>query len=360
MKNSVSDNEFNMPGKETGSVALNAQEDTCTREYDPPGSEYGFPSPQEEKMDTSRRKRRNFLTVGAVVMTVVAIESANGYDLLGHDIFNDSASGYYEEDFPVDDMNGGENADKVFPRLSNLIPGGGADASRQYQEYMQVTYAGSVVYLYSLNRISVTSSDTELMNRYQGVSFDPDSNTLTLNHVQVPEASVIVNYMGNGFTIRLIGENELEHIETRGWGYGGSLTITGSGSLILNKEQTASSGIQIDAEFSETCLMIDSGVRLEVYGQENQGSVTSAIIVNNTSAEKGIYYLEPLTMYGAVRSDGYEIKDFADRASYFYLNGKDVDLGKMSEKELESESKRFHDFRLIDESGQGGSHVIFE
>lgn len=396
-----------MPGREVESAALNAQEDTDTREYDPPGSEYGFPLSQKTEEYVPRRRRRNFLTVGAVVVTAVVLESANGYDILGYDLFNSSSSGYYDEHYADfyypeddepeekssgekkdsgddtekdtgndskgnpweksesstedtgDDTESTEKADKKFPKLSNLMPGGWVEFSQNYKEYMQVTYAGNIVYLYSHNGISVTS-DTELLDRFEGVSYDPDSNTLTLDHVKVPEASIITNYMGNGFTIRLIGENELEQINTWGWGYGGSLTITGTGSLVLNREQTASSGIWMDAEFSETCLMIDSGVRLEVYGQENQESAVSAIVINNTSAEKGIYYLEPLTMSGAVRSDGYEIMDFAERASYFYLYGKGVDLSKMSEKELERERKLFHDFLLIDENGSSGSHVVFE
>ena len=88
-----------MPGKEVDSAALNAQEDTNTREYDPPGSEYGFPSSQKTEEYIPRRRQRNFLTVGAVVVTAVVLESANGYDILGYDLFNSSSSGYYDEHY---------------------------------------------------------------------------------------------------------------------------------------------------------------------------------------------------------------------------------------------------------------------
>ena len=91
-----------------------------------------------------------------------------------------------------------------------------------------------------------------------GASYDEATNTLTLNNYTGEFLNV--NLMGNGFKLRLVGENELKGIVVWGFMYGGSLTITGDGKLTINHTNTP--GIRMECESSASCLMIDSNVTL--------------------------------------------------------------------------------------------------
>ncbi len=117
-----------------------------------------------------------------------------------------------------------------------------------------------------------------------GISYDPETNTLTLNNYH--GAGISANLLGNGFTVELIGENELTQ-DFMVWGFytGGSITFTGTGSLIINSSFTQEVGLNVIGEYSESCVMIDSGVTLDIFGK------TNAMQVLNTSAEKAVWYL---------------------------------------------------------------------
>lgn len=84
-------------------------------------------------------------------------------------------------------------------------------------------------------------SDTK--TTIKGVSYDKKTNTLTLDNCNVPH--IEVNEMGDDFTIKLIGNNTVTLLVVWGYGYGGSATFTGNGTLngkaiYLNAEKTKS------------------------------------------------------------------------------------------------------------------------
>nr|MCR4727745.1 hypothetical protein [Lachnospiraceae bacterium] len=120
----------------------------------------------------------------------------------------------------------------------------------------------------------------------QGASYDPATNTLTLENFT--GRMIEANMMGNGFKIKLVGENHLDEIVVWGFGYGGSVTFTGDGSLTLYNP--GGKALVLEAEDSESCIMIDKGVSLDIYGDYG------AVWVSRTTAKKGLYYLEPLVM----------------------------------------------------------------
>ena len=97
--------------------------------------------------------------------------------------------------------------------------------------------------------------------------------------------------MGNGFKLKLVGDNELTGIVVWGFMYGGSLTITGDGKLTLNGSG-GTPAIRLECENSPSCLMIDSNVTIEIKG----GSGNVAVI--DSTLDKGIYYLKPLEVIG--------------------------------------------------------------
>ena len=118
----------------------------------------------------------------------------------------------------------------------------------------------------------------------EGISYDPSTNTLTLNNYH--GGTIFANLLGNSFTVELIGENELtEDFEIWGFYTGGSVHFTGSGSLAINTSRSMQVGLILIGEYSPSCIMIDSSVTLDIY------AAATVIEVQNTSAEKAIYLL---------------------------------------------------------------------
>ncbi len=118
-----------------------------------------------------------------------------------------------------------------------------------------------------------------------GASYDEATNTLTLTNFTGDYLNA--NLMGNGFKLKLVGDNKLKGIVVWGFMYGGSLTITGDGKLTLTGVN-GEPAIKLECENSPSCLMIDSNVTIEIKG----GSGNVAVI--DSTLDKGIYYLKPL------------------------------------------------------------------
>ena len=210
---------------------------------------------------------------------------------------------------------GGEKADDAFPILSNLEPNGpaplldfenggfarGADGevirAAYNEEYIRVN--GNNDYLYAgtaYTSVGITATNVP------GASYDLASNTLTLNNYTGDMLNV--NLMGNGFTVELIGENRLDCLVVWGWMYGGSVKFTGNGSLTIANDDPGVNngfGIFLNAEGSQSCIMVDSDVTLDVSGVEG------ALLVYGTTMEKAVYYLKPLALSEGTRmgSDPY-------------------------------------------------------
>ena len=131
----------------------------------------------------------------------------------------------------------------------------------------------------------------------RGAHYDADTNTLTLTDFDGGDLALEANLMGNNFTIELHGENRLSRIRVWGWYFGGSLTITGDGSLAVNDTQTSGVGLYMECEFSPSCLMIDRNVTVDIYGSPDIEN-SAALYIYATTFEGGIYALQPQQMEG--------------------------------------------------------------
>nr|MBQ6241076.1 hypothetical protein [Lachnospiraceae bacterium] len=131
----------------------------------------------------------------------------------------------------------------------------------------------------------------------RGAHYDADTNTLTLTDFDGGDLALEANLMGNNFTIELHGENRLSRIRVWGWYFGGSLTITGDGSLAVNDTQTSGVGLYMESEFSPSCLMIDRDVTVDIYGSPDIEN-SAALYIYATTFEGGIYALQPQQMEG--------------------------------------------------------------
>ncbi|MBR5410917.1 MAG: hypothetical protein IK104_09600 [Clostridia bacterium] len=217
---------------------------------------------------------------------------------------------YYDLEIPLPDKENGEEPepilyDDAFPPLPNLAPqtydiqGYG---SEHYIRFMDGDYDN---WKYLIAGTYWTESEGHPISTVPGASYDLATNTLTLNNFTGP--ALDVNLMGNGFTINLIGVNRLAGLQVWGFMYGGSVTITGSGTLILNEGSANSMGLVMNAEWSQSCLMIDREATLEVYGSEQ------AIGIFDTTMPKSIYFLKPVQMTG---SRGYQTGSDMEEGTY--------------------------------------------
>ncbi len=164
-----------------------------------------------------------------------------------------------------------------------------------------------------LENIYVNRNQTQSVITEPGLSYNQRTNTLTLNNYH--GAGISANMMGNSFTVKLIGENVLTQ-DLIVWGFytAGSIRFTGNGSLSINSSLAAPVGLNLECEFSESCIMIEEGVTLDIYG------ATYALLVNATEADKGVYLLSSDPIPGIRQAVMQEIDpdvDFVSQRKHF-------------------------------------------
>lgn len=139
---------------------------------------------------------------------------------------------------------------------------------------------------------------------YKEISYDLKTNTLTLNSASYPYYSIIANEMGDDFKIKLVGNNELLSLTVWGYGWGGSLKITGNGSLTLNSKKMDACPIIMMAEGTAAKLVVDASATLTM--NLNQAD-DAFVLISETSVEKNAIELN-----GNVKSkteiDSYELQ----------------------------------------------------
>ncbi|MBS7263101.1 MAG: hypothetical protein KIG36_05790 [Eubacteriales bacterium] len=273
---------------------------TSSREYDQASGKAGKADEAEVKEDRHKKLKMTLLKpVIAVVATVSIASAAGGYSILTGEPLDDFSKDDYwwhQKSHYSEYM---EMADDAFPTLTNLEPNGevpGYGVINEEYILLRSENKEDTKTIVSGSAYASTDENGEVYNptdKVPGVSYDSASNTLTLENYSGPLLEV--NMMGNGFKICLIGENTLEGVLVWGFHYGGSVTFIGSGKLTVTKK-----GILLRAEGSESCVMIDRGVKLDITGED------SPILVEGISSSrglKGLYYLSPLSMTKGCRRD---------------------------------------------------------
>lgn len=232
------------------------------------------------------------------------------------------------EPTPVPTPEPGGDWDDAFPKLDNMVPdfaGNYAWSGDGSEEYVRIIETGNSDYTFlEMGGVwgTMTGEDGRpySVKPIDGAEYDMTTNTLTLTNFT--GEAIDVNLMGNGFTIRLEGENHLQNITVWGAMYGGSLTITGPGSLTVDAGENGAA-LVLNAEASGSCIMIDRDATVELYG-------ACAIFVGDTTLEKGLWYLMPIDMTGGSMA----------------LAG-------------EAEDGSYRSFISVDENGEPAKHVSF-
>ena len=94
----------------------------------------------------------------------------------------------------------------------------------------------------------------------KGLSYDQKSNTLTMKNFTGKMLSV--NEMGDDFVIKVEGTNSISKLWVWGFGYCGSVKLTGTGTL--NIKNDFGPGIELSAENSKSQLYIDKNVKINI------------------------------------------------------------------------------------------------
>ena len=122
------------------------------------------------------------------------------------------------------------------------------------------------------NDIRLFGDNTVFPN--EKASYDLKTNTLTLTDFNNGNYLLEANMMGDDFTLCVKGDNRLAGIMVWGDGWGGSLHITGDGTLTVNEKKTMEYGVRFIPEGADSvAFAVDPSAKLHVYGQ------TSAIQV---------------------------------------------------------------------------------
>ena len=274
--------EYRNPAPEYSGITLAPGYDgvTSAPEYDGV-SLGGAPSATASGRESGRNRstthemlKKAFLApvIGAVAVLSV-FSAAFGTDIFG-DIFGDVVG----------------SLGNIFPILPNLEPNGYVEAwdyGVMDEEFVRFEGEKGIEYLWA-GKAYGTSPDA-----VDGASYDREKNVLTLNGFDGGDRVLNANLMGNGFTLRLEGENRLGGILMWGFYYGGSLTITGDGCLYVNSDGVREIGLQFNAEFSESCLMVDKSV-----GFIDAGGSLAAFMVYDSTHRRGLYAMSPLRLEG--------------------------------------------------------------
>ena len=132
-------------------------------------------------------------------------------------------------------------------------------------------------------------------NSIDGMSYDRESNTLTLNNYKSSTTVIVTNMMGDDFKINLVGDNEIGSIGSYGDAWGGSINISGNGTLVINADKSDDYGVAFFAEgtnsvlsVADTCnVTIYSGSKAVVYTSDNQ---TDKPIKDNGTLKENVTY----------------------------------------------------------------------
>ena len=142
----------------------------------------------------------------------------------------------------------------------------------------------------------------------KGISYDLKTNTLTLNNFK-SDSMLMLTDMGDDFKIKLVGYNEVGFIGSVALVWGSSITVTGSGVLVVNKNKTYPSAVTVDV----------SGTGYGFFKTEKSAAVK---FIGNIVTELG--EAEPTIFVSGTKE--------ADTSKVIMLNG-DVKVTEASKKE---------------------------
>lgn len=134
---------------------------------------------------------------------------------------------------------------------------------------------------------STTIFSSKGTNSIDGMSYDRQTNTLTLNNYKNKTAVIATNMMGDDFKINLIGDNEIGGIGSYGDAWGGSINICGNGSLVINADRTGDYGAAFFAEGTDSVLSVADTCNVTIYSGSKAAVYTSDNLTDKPIRDNG-------------------------------------------------------------------------
>lgn len=129
---------------------------------------------------------------------------------------------------------------------------------------------------------TIYSASSKDISTVEGISYDRASNTLTIENYNNTKNIIATNMMGDDFKINIKGENHIGELVSYGDGWGGSITLTGNGTLYINENKSYETAIYMNAENTKSVLTVGSECSVYVYSGLNaivsSSNTTSDII----------------------------------------------------------------------------------
>lgn len=129
---------------------------------------------------------------------------------------------------------------------------------------------------------TIYSASSKDISTVEGISYDRASNTLTIENYNNTKNRIAMNMMGDDFKINIKGENHIGELTSYGDGWGGSITLTGNGTLYINENKYYETGIYMNAENTKSVITVGPECSVYVYSGLNalvsSSNTTSDII----------------------------------------------------------------------------------
>lgn len=127
---------------------------------------------------------------------------------------------------------------------------------------------------------TIYSASSKDISTVEGISYDRASNTLTIENYNNTKNRIAMNMMGDDFKINIKGENHIGELVSYGDGWGGSITLTGNGTLYINENKSYETAIYMNAENTKSVLTV--GPECNVYVYSGQNAIVSS---SNTTSD---------------------------------------------------------------------------
>lgn len=133
----------------------------------------------------------------------------------------------------------------------------------------------------------------------KGIKYNKKTNTLTITKYSNKKASVEANEMGDNFKVKVNGTCNIGQLSVLGYGYGGSLRLTGKGTLNINKNKLFEYAVFMNAEESASKLVIDKTVNLNAYS--TKGGAPAVALYRTTVSKNGIQIKGKVTVKNRIK-----------------------------------------------------------
>lgn len=127
---------------------------------------------------------------------------------------------------------------------------------------------------------TIYSASSKDISTVEGISYDRASNTLTIENYNNTKNRIATNMMGDDFKINIKGENHIGGLVSYGDGWGGSITLTGNGTLYINENKSYETAIYMNAENTKSVLTVGPECNVYVYSGQN-----ALVSLSNTTSD---------------------------------------------------------------------------